>query len=183
MLIAITGTPGTGKTSLARILEKKGFRIIDLKNFATDKDCIISKDKKRDSLIIDVDKLDGYIKELETGDLIFIDGHLSHLFSNVDKVILLRCSPNKLKRNLKKKNWKKEKINENLEAEILDIILSESLEFHKEKDIFEIDTTDKTIDDVGFEVLDIIKNDFKNIKKYKIGKIDWSEEILNKFRI
>ena len=181
MLIAITGTPGTGKTSVAKILDKKGFITINLNDLAIEKKCIIKKDVKRNSNVVDIKKLDNYIVEFKKDKHVFIDGHLSHLLSCVDKVILLRCHPDKLKKNLKKKNWDKKKIKENVEAEILDIILLESLELHNEKDIFEIDTTNKSIYEISNIVIEIIKRDFKNLKKYKIGKIDWSEEILKDF--
>ncbi len=181
MLIAITGTPGTGKTSVAEILEKKGYKIVDINNFAVDKKCILKKDKKRDSNVVDIKKLDSYIKDFKTDDIMFVEGHLSHLLSSVDKVFLLRCHPSRLKKNLNKKNWGKEKINENLEAEILDIILLETIDNHKESDIFEIDTTEKSVDEIADIIIEIIKNNFKNIKKYKLGNIDWSEEILKDF--
>ena len=47
MIIAITGTPGTGKTAVASILEKKGFTVVDLKKVAFDNKFIIGFDKKR----------------------------------------------------------------------------------------------------------------------------------------
>ncbi len=181
MLIAITGTPGTGKTSVTKILEKNGFSVIYLNELVIEKSFILGKDEKRNSNIVDIEKTDEYFKKHKTNDLVFIDGHLSHLFSNVDKVIILRCHPNKLEENLNIKNWKKEKINENIESEILDIILTEAVDIHKKENIFEIDTTDLSINGIYNAIYNILKNNFKDIKKYKIGKIDWSEEILNRF--
>jgi len=95
--------------------------------------------------------------------------------------VILRCFPDELGRRLSSKGWKKGKIRENVEAEILDVILCESLENIGRDDIFEIDTTDLSIKDVGSMFLEIIDNDFKPMKKYKIGKIDWSEEIFKDF--
>jgi len=178
MLIAITGTPGTGKTSVSKILEKKGYNVLDLNDISKKQGFVIGKDEERNSLIIDTDKLNKYFDNYITEKIVFIDSHLSHLISNVDKVILLRCHPNKLKKNLDKKNWPEKKIKENIDSEILDIILSETAEIHNIDTIFEIDTSNLTVDEVAKIILKLIENDFKNIKNYKIGKIDWSEEIL-----
>jgi broad-specificity NMP kinase len=52
------------------------------------------------------------------------------------------------------------------------------VEFHSSQDIFEIDTTTKTVDEVAGEIGDIVKQKFRPIKAYSIGQIDWSEEVL-----
>ena len=70
---------------------------------------------------------------------------------------------------------------ENIEAEVLDIILCETVEIHSDEDVFEIDTTDKSVDSVADSIVEIAKNEFKNMKKYNIGSIDWSKEILKDF--
>ena len=183
MIIALTGTPGSGKTSVAKILQNKGFKIIDLNQIACDKNFLIGKDEKRNSNIVDITKFNNFLKENYFGkDTVFVESHLSHLLKNVDKIIVLRCHPDKLRNNLSKKGWKEHKIKENVEAEILDIILCEAIDIHSRDDIFEIDVSDRSPDDVVHSILEIIKNKFKNIKKYNIGKIDWSEEILREFK-
>lgn len=179
MIIALTGTPGTGKTSVSKILQDKGFKVVDLNKVACEKDFLIGRDEKRDSDIVDVERFNDYVKRDYSGkDIVFIEGHLSHLLKSVDKVIVLRCHPDELRKNLSKKGWKEEKIEENVEAEILDIILCEAIELHPEKNIFEIDITGKSVNTVASSIIEIIKNKFKDMKKYNIGKIDWSEEIL-----
>jgi adenylate kinase len=183
MIIALTGTPGTGKTSVAKLLKEKGFVIVDLNKEACDNDFLIGKDAKRNSNVVDINKFNNYIIEKYNSiDIVFVEGHLSHLLKNVNKIIILRCHPETLKKHLIKKGWKKEKIKENLEAEILDIILCETVEIHKENDIFEINISDKSIEEVTDSVIEIIDNNFKMIKEYIIGKIDWSEEILKDFQ-
>ena len=76
------------------------------------------------------------------------------------------------------RDWKEDKIHENIEAEILDVILCEAVDIHTEKNCFEIDGTKRSIDDIVNCILNLLNNKFKDMKKYKIGKIDWSDEIL-----
>jgi len=182
MLIALTGTPGTGKTSISHILHENGFEIVDINKVAAVEDFFIGNDDERDSKIVDVDRLNGYIKEkYKKKGIVFIEGHLSHLLKSAEKVIVLRCHPDELKKRLSQKAWKKGKIKENVEAEILDIILCETVDIHPEKNIIEIDTTKMDISNLATLIIEIIKNKFEHMKKYNIGNIDWSEEILKDF--
>lgn len=179
MIVALTGTPGTGKTSVSNILKQNGLEVIDLNKISQEQGFIVKRDKKRNSNIVDIDKLNRFIRDKYSSiDLIFIEGHLSHLLKCVDKIIVLRCHPEKLRKNLGSRNWNINKIKENVEAEILDIILCEAVDLHSADNIFEIDVTDESIEDIFLIILDIVKKRFKNMKKYKIGNIDWSEEIL-----
>lgn len=182
MLVAITGSPGTGKTTISNEIRNNDFLVIDLNKTAIEKNFIIEKDKIRNTNIVDINKINKYIKKNFLSDkIIFIEGHLSHLLKCVDKVIILRCNPEKLKKNLIKKGWKKKKIKENIEAEILDIILCETVELHPNKNIFEIDTSNKNMLEVFQIILNLAKNRFKNNNNYKIGYINWSEEIFKDF--
>jgi adenylate kinase len=179
MIVAITGTPGTGKTTVTSILEKKDFTVVDLKKVAFENKFIIGFDKIRSSRIVDIKKLDKYIKNrFNNQDIVFVEGHIAHLLSCIDKIIILRMHPSKLKKILKNRNWSEEKIHENIEAEILDVILTEAVDIHTENKCFEINGTKQSINDIVECILELINNKFKNMKKYKIGKIDWSDEIL-----
>lgn len=182
MIVALTGTPGIGKTSAANILRKKGYLVAGITKIVTDEDFLIGNDEKRNSKVVDIDILNKYIEKNYLGEeIVIIDGHLSHLLKCVNKIVVLRCHPDILRERLTKKGWGEEKIKENLEAEILDVILCETIEVHSKKNIFEINTTKNSIDEVVLSILDIIENKFKKMKKYNIGNIDWSEEILNDF--
>jgi len=182
MIIAITGTPGTGKTSVSKIIEKNGFKVIDLNEIACDNSFLIGRDEKRDTNIVDIDRVNDFVKKNYSDyDCVFVDSHLSHLLKCVDRVFVLRAHPNTLRKNLKSKSWNEEKINENVEAEILDIILCETVNIYSEENIIEIDTTGKSIDEISEIIIGITKDGFKNMKKYKIGNIDWSDEILKDF--
>ena len=182
MIVALSGTPGTGKTSVSNLLHKEGYEIVSLNEIAIKKGFIERIDKKRNSKILDIERLNEYISnKYATEDLVFIEGHATHFLDSAEKVILLRCHPKKLKKRLEKKGWSPKKVKENIEAEALDVILCEAVGYFSETSIFEIDTSNKTIESVGESIVEIIKSSFKPIKKYNIGKIDWSEEILKDF--
>ncbi|MEW5761174.1 MAG: AAA family ATPase [Candidatus Thermoplasmatota archaeon] len=171
MLISITGTPGTGKTTVSKILKKDGYNVIDLNSIS--KEFIIGYDKKRKTSIVDIKKLDRKIRNYKKNNKKFLIGHLSHLLS-VDYVFILRCNPLVLKLRLKKKKYNNQKIKENICAEAIDYILLEAYRKHRNR-IWEIDTTNKKPKDVAREIVEVLK--LKKFSEYKIGNIDWSNEI------
>jgi adenylate kinase len=179
MRVALTGTPGVGKTAVASVLTKKGHLVVHLHRFAQRNNCIVGRDVKRKSQLIDVDVLNRCIEqEYPTTDMVLFEGHISHLLRCMDKIVILRCHPTQLKQRLQKKKWSVKKIKENVEAEILDVILCEAVELHPVDNIFEIDTTQQTVTEVALGIQAIIQSNFQPTKTYTIGKIDWSEEIL-----
>ncbi|MCD6473998.1 MAG: adenylate kinase family protein [Thermoplasmata archaeon] len=169
MKIALTGVPGTGKTSVAKELKKRGYDVLSINDIADE--FVVGYDEERQSKIVDEDALNEYIKKIREKGLMFIEGHLSHLL-DVDAVIILRCNPEELKKRLAKKGWNERKIRENLEAEALDIILDRALEKHEK--IWEIDVTEKSIEETANEIEKIVKQ--KPPPNY--GKIDWSEWLI-----
>jgi adenylate kinase len=182
MIIAITGTPGVGKSSIASVLRENGYEVVDLFKIAVDNGFVDGNDEERHSWIVNVDKLNDYVKKNYARDgIVFIDSHLSHCLKCADRVIILRCHPTELRKRLSFKGWSDEKVKENLEAEILDVILVEAVDIHPAGNIFEIDTTGKSSEEVMSSFNEIINNTFKHMKKYNIGNIDWSEEIFKDF--
>ncbi len=111
MRVALTGTPGTGKSAVATVLEKHGYTIVRLHKLARENICIDGVDKKRHSQLIDIDKLNNCIKKnFALDSLVFFEGHVGHLLTTMEKVVILRCHPNELKKRLKKKKDLKSRI-------------------------------------------------------------------------
>jgi len=173
MKISISGTPSTGKTEVSKLLSKKlNYKLIQVSELAEKINAFIGYDKKRECKILDMDKLEEEIKKIK--DDVIIEGHTSHLFP-VDIVVVLRCNPEILKKRLDKRYpSNSSKVQENLEAEILGVITSEAI--MKNKKVYEIDTSDKSVEETVDDVLMILRG---KTEKFKIGKIDWLEKYVD----
>jgi adenylate kinase len=180
MIIALSGTPGTGKTTVCDILKQQfGYNIININRLVIDEKLNSGKDEDCGSLIADIEKLGSRVQEiLNPADDSIIEGHFSHLLPT-DAVIVLRTEPLVLKERLGKRNgYSYQKIKENADAEALDVILVEAYE--QNNYVFEINTTDMAAIDVAKSVVSIIET----LKKGKTpveflpGKIDWIEQVL-----
>lgn len=173
MRIAITGTPGTGKKTVSSLLISKGYEVLDINEIVTAYDFIVGYEEK--TKIVDLDKLNTFLQNLirkKGKDIVFIKGHLSHLL-DVDLVIVLRCKPNELRRRLKQKGYNDEKIQENVESEVIDVITVEAAESYQK--VYEIDTTKKRPNKAVEAILKILNNEGE---EYKVGGIDWSEDVM-----
>ncbi|MCS7109199.1 MAG: AAA family ATPase, partial [Candidatus Micrarchaeota archaeon] len=124
-IYVITGTPTTGKTTLAKYLSKLGFQILDLNSLVNRKK--IWKSKDRGCKVVDLSLLEKEAKKeinkmrKESEKSIIVEGHLAcEIKLPADKVIVLRTRPDVLLRRLKERGYPSYKIIENLEAELLD---------------------------------------------------------------
>ena len=106
-----------------------------------------SYDRKRRTNVVDIKRLNKHlIKEIKKIKLkkhkgIVIDSHLSHYLPRkyADIVIVAKCSIKELNKRLKRRKYSKNKIHENLQAEIFDICYNEALE--RKHRIAVVDTT------------------------------------------
>lgn len=144
MKTAITGTPGTGKSAAAARLAERGYTVLRFSDLATAYVC--GRDEERDCDVVDVEALDEAFRR-RTGDLL-VEGHLSHLLS-VDQGVVLRCHPDVLSSRLREKEWSERKVEENVEAEALDVVFTAAVERHGERHVAELDTTDRSVEGVA----------------------------------
>jgi len=169
MIISITGTPGTGKSHVAKLLAKQmNANLISIKKLTEKMHCRI--DKKRKTKIVDINDLQKAVnKNIVKSKPNIIEGHLSHLLRS-DMVIILRTDPSILKNRLKKRKWPEAKIKENVQAEILGIITQEAMQRSR---VFEIDTSRLKPLAVSSIITKLLNN--HSARKYRVGNIDWSE--------
>jgi len=168
MMVGLTGTPGTGKTSVAAELERRGYMIVHLLD--TVQPYILEEDRARQTMVVDTDR---WVEEFEHVDGI-IEGHLAHLLP-CDLVVVLRCRPDVLRRRLEQRGYPEAKIAENVEAEALDVILIETLEEHPYEHVMEVDTTDLSIEGCAWVVERFIRGELPP----SCGSIDWTDYLEN----
>ncbi|MDP4197775.1 MAG: adenylate kinase family protein [Bacteroidota bacterium] len=177
MLIGLTGTPGTGKTSVSKFLErKKNWKVIHLNDLIKEEHLYTEIDEERDAVIADMELVRQRLAEIVSGrenEVIILDSHLAHYIADI--VIILRAYPPELKMRLKARRYSEEKIRENIEAEALDVILVEAFEWCEK--VFEIDTTGKSIEETGQDlekIIDhILSGNEEELSEYEPGYINW----------
>ena len=163
-IIAISSSPGTGKTSTSTIIAKElGANLISISTLIKKHKIRYKLDKERDTKILRISDLKKAVKKsVDRTKINIIDGHLSHLL-NPKATFVLICNPNVLRKRLLKRKWPLKKIDENVLAEMLDIILAEADKPYK------IDTTKLTAKQTASKILKLIKNP----ELYKEKKHDW----------
>lgn len=164
MIITITGTPGTGKTTVSDNLQVPA---IHLTEFVKEE----GLGEQKEEFEVDIPAMVKALKEeIEEYDDIVIEGHLAHYFPS-DICVVLRCDPKVLDERLQERDYSQTKVRENLESEALDIVLAQAIE-HQEK-VVEIDTTELSKE----EVVDQIERKMQEWPEVEssYGQVDWSE--------
>lgn len=176
----ISGIPGTGKTTITKKLnEKYGYSFLSLGEVVIKNNLYSGEDTTRDTKIVDFDKFDAYFQKFfqtHKGDII-LEGHYADLIDHpsVNIAIVLRAHPNVIETRLNPRGYSKEKVLENIQAELVGDSTSFMLEKSSLVDkhhVFEINTTNLTIE----EIADKIHLIFKHPEKFRenvAGKLSW----------
>ena len=179
-LYFLSGTPGTGKTEAAKQLIDSNFSIISLGDFVIQYKLYCDEDKKRDTKIIDEENINTffskYLVDINISKPIIIESHYADIIEiPCELAIILRCHPKILEKRLQSRDYSPEKIRENIQAELLGDSTSHMLE---KKDlvekgaIFEIDTSNLTIEETAIKISEIIQKP-ENFKELKVGWLSW----------
>ena len=171
--IIVTGTPGCGKSShsqclvdqLNQTLFQEGtvyhFKHFNISEVAKERDCIESYDKKRDTHVVNEDKLlDSLEPDLRSGGVI-VDWHCCDIFPErlIDLVIVLKTDNSKLYDRLQKRNYKESKIQENLDCEIMQVILGEARDAYIPEIVIELESdTAEQMDENVDRITSWVKN-------------------------
>lgn len=133
-VIIVTGSVGSGKTTLAKKLAKSlDFKYVDVNQVINDAGLCEEFDKARDCVVVDEKKLSEKLVELisKSKKSLVIDSHMSYFIPKkfVGVCVVTLCDNLKVLENrLKKRNYSKNKIKENLESEIFHVCLNEAKE-------------------------------------------------------
>jgi adenylate kinase len=132
MVVIVSGTPGTGKTTFAKEYAKKhNLEYIDVNKIIDEYNLSLEYDNELQTKIIDTNKLNEVlIKIIKNNKNIVIDSHLSHYLPKkyVDKCFITKCELKVLKKRLTNRGYSEKKIRDNLDAEIFDTCRIEAQE-------------------------------------------------------
>ncbi|MFW9888461.1 MAG: adenylate kinase family protein [Candidatus Thorarchaeota archaeon] len=180
--ILIGGTPGTGKTKVAKMLGTRlSVHVVELGELAEKAGCISAQNKARDSGIIDEDCLVNAI-QVEVADItrhVVVVGHYIDLvpYSLVDHVFILRTHPETLRHRLIARGWPEAKITENVEAEVIGVCQLDAVESFGEDLVSEIDTTDIAPAETVDTIQKLLKHPVESVR------IDWLRQLEEEGRL
>jgi len=145
--VAVTGTPGTGKTTATELLERRlessadrpDLDVVHLNTVLEREGLYTEVDTERESKVADLEAMAAW---LEGRDDCLLESHLAHHIE-ADRIAVLRCAPETLEARLLERGENETKAKENAESEALDVILAEAVEAHGLESVYEIDTTDR----------------------------------------
>ena len=167
-MLVLTGNPGVGKHTTASEIMKQNamYEIIDINNLAIE---LGLTEKAKETLEDHVAELKIKMKQKVSNNSLIV-GHLAPYVldeSDVDVVIVLRKNPMDLIKVFKNRGYSKEKIKSNTTTEFIGVTFNDSISSFGEEKTFQIDTTNKTPEQVT-SIIDKIVNG-----KNKGDMVDW----------
>ncbi len=176
--IAVSGTPGTGKSTFARELaETLDAELIDL-NALIEVSGAYELDGDGTRAVDPEDLRGEFSKAIKKIPGSFVaEGLLAHLLPKevLTHVVILRTRPEVLEKRLRERGYPEKKLEDNLGAEALDVILWEAAQAHGEERVYEIDTSDLDAPGAAKVFLDALEGKVS----LRPGKIDWLSEFYN----
>jgi adenylate kinase len=153
--VAVTGTPGTGKTTATGLLETDR-PVVRLNDVVREHGLTDGYDERRDTAVVDMDALEGWLADTPADAV--VESHLAHRFL-ADRVVVLRAHPETIESRLHDRGEPERTIRENAESEALDTILGAAVERHGRDNVYEIDTTDQTPAAVAGEIDAVVRGE------------------------
>jgi adenylate kinase len=168
--LALSGTPGTGKSTIAGLLSSHGIRVSKIEELAQQAGALEEVDATDGAHPVDMDILLKSIDknwQKKPSETQIIDGHLSHNLP-VNAVVILRCEPEIIRRRLNERGYPQPKVEANVEWELLGGAWNE-----KENDIpwVEFDTSKVGPEVIVANILSWISDGFKPTSPEDV--IDW----------
>lgn len=179
MIIVISGSVGSGKTTISNYLAKKlNFKLINLNEFA--KNFKIEDVKELQTFDFDIGKLILNIEKKikiwkKNNENIIIESHFAHDINPnlVDKLIIISRPLNLLKKEYIKREYNDIKIKENLEVESFNLCFYEAIEngYGENFDLFNKDEIKENLNIKLFENNSTLEKICKDIEDFILEKL------------
>ena len=163
-VFVLSGNPGTGKTSVGLKLAENGIILINLFEKALEYNCEVDNDEERDTLIIDIDCLRTKLMEYgnKKNQIYIFEGHYGDAVPReiVSKCFVLEIPISELIKRYQDRGYNQQKMDENIEAAIMQECLYDCIEYYGETKVELIHHKDLSL--TTSKILNIIR-DSKNV--------------------
>ena len=151
--LLITGVPGSGKTTTAKLLShKSGAALLDINKLVQVLHLYSRTDESDGAKVVRLKELEGELSSAIKSEKrsVVVEGHLGcEMKLPVQRVVVLRCEPKTLRERLSSRNYPAAKVSANALSESLDYCTVWSERNYGKAKVFEIDTTKRAPDEVA----------------------------------
>ncbi|KAF7306739.1 Adenylate kinase isoenzyme 6-like protein [Mycena indigotica] len=159
-VIVITGTPGTGKSTHAQLLVDESpipLQHINVGEWVKEKGFYTEYDEEWQSYTVDEDKLLDELEPIVSKGGVILDWHTCEAYPErwPDLVVVLRCDHSQLWERLEKRSYPLKKIQENNEAEIMEVVLDEARSSYPSEIVVELKS--ESMEDLQANVARIVE--------------------------
>ena len=146
--VLVTGTPGTGKTSTCELVaDMMKLKHVNVGKLVEEEQLFEGMDPVFGSMIIDEERLLDRLEDILAFGGCVVDHHGCDLFPErwFDAVIVLTCDNTLLYDRLQERGYTQQKVEENVECEIMNVIVQEARDSYKENivHVMESETTEQ----------------------------------------
>ena len=163
--LLITGVPGTGKTTAAKLLsEKTGAALLDINKIVEVAKLYSGIDEKDGARLVRMKELQTELSSTIKSEKrsVIVEGHLGcEMKLPVAKVIVLRCEPKVLRQRMAARNYPPAKVAANALSEALDYCTVWSERTYDKTKVWEIDTTKRSANEVVAMLQKIVSGKMK----------------------
>ncbi len=173
-IIVIIGTPGTGKTTVAKkLMRKLRYTHVEFSRLVKAEKLYIGRDTERRALVVDEERVRKRIESLSQSSkgLVLSTHQLGKAVpkSLITVALVLRLDPVILYGRLRRRGWTKRKAWENAEAEIVDVSLQDALSLLGKSKVRQIDTTRKSAEKVVEDATHILERK----RRARFTSVNW----------
>ncbi len=174
--LMVVGVAGTGKTTLASILSNLlGIAFIDLPQYVRER--MLYEGLEEGDMIIDLAKVSSSLgaEIRRRGDAVVASVYPFKPRSvEVEMAIILRKRPDKLLRILEERGYGPQKIAANLEAELIDLPLTHSIDRYGKNKVVQLNVTDVDLRILSERIVDKIRS--RRLRDLH-EEVDWTLEL------